>query len=1010
MKKPINQLVGKITAPIPIFVFLLLTLISHAQDAVIRGMVSDERGKPLAGVTVKKEGSKYATITRNDGTFEFSVTEGAPILTFFKDGYSSVRVKAENNINITLVQQKESIFTPLDSLTNYGFFNWSRNNTSLSTSIVEPEYYERSELSVADFLEKVPGVLIDEYTGLPGDMFSAIIRGAGSVYSRNPLYVVDGIIQNAGINLPESFSSDNPLLSINVKDIEKVTVLKSAAATAIYGSRGANGVVLIDTKRGKNQPLRITYHGQAGGHFRVNQPEMLPADDYFELLNESLDAAGREMISFVGAFEHKNWLNRSLQTGLVTDHTLSLRGGGERSLYYLSGNYLFNRGIMQGTGINAGRLRFNHSTQIARWLDFQFHFGYGQSGRRNRIYDGNALTEDPLVYAAVYPPVGRNDVSRFPELYNRFGAVSPEEFLDDQIAENTGSQFTGGVSLNIRFTRNLSFQTKATGDYNDFGKEWRRYLMKDRFVYSGNTLQKLQTGNMYNWHVYNSLNFEKLHGNSHWVFLLGLDQNYFKSKATVNYFLSGQSEEAELFYKGNNSVRTNALFTKLAYAWNNKMDVSLSFRREQLLRQEGSELFGLFPSFAAGFWIFKQEEEERTFFSGAKLEVGWGIPGAENFRFMNYSVTAGNPNRILSATITPDEQIQNSYHPNVMWEFVEEWNVGVLTQWFGADLSVSLDYFDRLRENVAFREKLSGNRYDYKWHHSARIYHSGLDVQADYKKDLGNIGITGGLYMQFGKPKVLSLGEEFTADKVEGFQNITMVPVTVLKLNEEPGAFWGYKKIGIFQSDQEVRFANAIDGNPDTYYQDDHTSAGDIKFEDLNRDGKIDERDRTVIGSPHPNVVYQFTAGLVYEDFDISLFFDGSQGNEVFNLNETWSQASGGWLNRSTEMANRWSLDNEVGSLPRVHILDPNQNSRPHSGMLENAGYFRINKIDFGYKFSGWRSEKSTRIYLSVQNLAIFTNFREGTGFHTNSYAGPGVLYGVFPASATLLAGIQLGI
>lgn len=1011
MKEPLNQTIKKRSTTILTIILILLSTISYAQENVIRGTATDGRGKPLPGVTVKQEGSKYATITRNDGSFEFAVSGDAPVLIFFKQGYISKQVKTDGTIvSVSLVQRIESIFSTIDSITDYDFFNWNRNNISFSYSLKEPEYYERSEMAIADFLETLPGVVVDEYSGLPGDNFAAIIRGAGSVYSTQPLYVVDGVMQNGGMNLPEAFSAVHSMFSLNVKDIDRVTVLKSSAATAIYGSRGANGVILIDTKRGKNQPLSVTYHGQAGAHFGVEQPGMLEADSYFELLNESLDAAGRDMISFVGAFEDKNWMDKSLQAGVVTDHTLSLRGGGEHSLYYLSGNYIFNRGVIQGTGIHAGRLRFNHSTQIAKWLEFKFNFGYGQSGHRSRISSNRAAFNDPLIYAAVYPPVGSNDISRFAELYNLFGAVNPEDYLDHQIAEITGSQFTGGMSLNFRVTKNLSFITRATGDYNDFGKKWNRYVMEDRFIYSGNALHESQTGSVYNWHVYNYLDFEKHYGKSHWVFLLGLDQNYIKSKANAEYLLDGQNENAELFFGGKNSARINALFTKLGFAWNEKFDISLTFRREQLLRQGGTELFGLFPSFAAGYWIFKQQGNPGNFFTGAKLKLGWGIPGAENFRFMDYSVTDGNTAIFQSKGIGLEEQSQRSYQPNAMWEFVEEWNVGLSTRWFGADLQVSVDYFDRLRENVAFRERTPDDWYGYTWHHSARIYNSGIEFQADYKKDLGNIGITGGLYMQFSQPKVLSLGEEFAGNQSFEYLGYTSVPLTVLKAEEQPGAFWGYKKIGIFRSDQEVRFANAIDGHPETFYQDELTAAGDIKFEDLNRDGKIDEQDRTVIGNPHPNVVYQLNTGLVYEDFDLSLFFDGSQGNEVFNLNKMWNQASGGWANRSVDMTNRWSLDNEAGTLPRVNIFDPNRNSRPHSGMIENASYFRINKIDFGYKFSGWRNDKSTRIYLSVQNLAIFSNFSDGSGFYSNTFAEKGVKYGIFPATATLLVGIQLGI
>ncbi|MFW5831656.1 MAG: SusC/RagA family TonB-linked outer membrane protein, partial [Prolixibacteraceae bacterium] len=937
---------GKLLYILFLFSFFLITT-GWAQEAVVRGTVTDQDDKPLPGATIKEKGTRYATISRDDGTFEFRVSAEDVVLIIFKEGYNSVEKQVDNRqTEVKLIRQVQSILSRQDTVLNFGFYNRRRYNTSFIFSTRAPEYYERSETAVADFLETLPGLVIGEYDGLSGKNFSANIGSAVSLNATQPLYIIDGVVQNAGINQQEIFSDIHPMLSLNVKDIGRVTVLRSSAATAIYGSRGANGVVLIDTRKGSNQPLNVSYHGQAGAHFRIHQPEMFGADDYFELLNESLDAAGREMISFAGAFEDKNWLDKSLQTGVFTDHTLTLQGGGERSHYYLSGNYIFNRGVVQGTGVNTGRLRFNHSTQAAKWFDFGLNFGYGQSSQKARVFSEYPAYGDPLVYAAVYPPVGSNDVTRFSELYSHFRAISPEEFLDNQIAENTGSQFTGGISLTLRFTPDFSFRSHATGDYNDFGREWTRYILEGNTIYSGSTLNKSQTGSLYNWHIYNYLDFEKLYGNHRWVFLLGSDENYIKSKTSAEYLMSGAGGSNNLFFDGRNSVRVSALFTKLAYAYDEKFDVSLSFRREQMLRQEGDVIFGIFPSFSTGIWLYQNKEALRGIFSGAKIKLGWGIPGAENFRFMHYTVTGGNPATVQTKDIVINEHVQKAYAPNVMWEVTEEWNAGVVTEWFGSGLQLSVDYFDRLRQNVAFRHRNGGEPHNFTWYHSARIYNPGAELQMNYRKDLGTIGVTGGLYMQFGQSKVLSLGEDFTGDKSFIYLDYSDIPVAVLTAGEAPGAFWGYRKAGIFQSDQEVRFANAIDGHPNSFYQDAETAAGDKKFEDLNRDGKIDERDMTVIGSPHPNAVYRLTAGLLYEDFDLSLFFDGARGNEIFNLNEMWSHASGGWGNRTADMMNRWSADNEEGTLPRVHMDDPNRNSRPHSGMVKDGSYFRINKID----------------------------------------------------------------
>ncbi len=1001
----------KISTFCSLSIFLLLifcSAFSNAQQPVVRGIITDQHGVPVPGVTIKEEGTDFATISFSDGYFQFEPENKNAVLIFLKNGYSTQRIAVTGSqelVQVTLIHEEKQAFVSVSDTIDFNYFRWKQDNISFSFSSGIPKDFESSELSTAGILEKFSGANVQKNNDLPGGGLSVNIRGIESQVSDQPLYIVDGVVLNSGLNLPAGFVAPDPLFYVNASDVAEIKILKSGAATAIYGSRGANGVILINTKRGEKGSVKLNYNALVGIHVQENNISLLGGNEYFDLLDQSLITAGGEPLRINRSFDSKNWIDKSINTGIFTDHTLSVSGGGKKMNYYLSGNVLFNRGVVEGTGIKTGRLQFNNSFQATKWLNFKLNLAFGQATQKAAVYSDNYFSRsNPLVYAEIYPPIHQSEVSQINRLNNVFGNADPLQFIANALAENTGSQFLGNFSLNVRLLPNLTFHSSASGNYNDFGQTYNSHWVGQEYEFKGLQYRKYQTGNIYNWQVSNYFSYEDLEGEHQWSFLLGSEENYLKAKSQNSFWQNAglaETTDAGFYLEGKNSKRVSAFYARAGYAFRQTLDVNAVFRREKLLRQNGQDLFGIFPSFSAGIWLYQNENDSQSFLSALKFNLGWGIPGAANFRCLNYDVLSQLPAQF---GISP---VSEPVVANARWETTEEWNFGILSRWFGSDMQLELQYFDRVREHVAFLNRQPESIQTGRWYNSARIYNPGFEIDLNYKKDLGDFGIFGEMSILTTKNKVLDLGDEFQGASNFYYLGNSNVPVSILKEGAETGSFWGYKMAGIFQTPEEIEVLNSYDDNTDTYYQNENTAPGDIEFEDLNNDGKIDENDMTIVGSPNPDFTYKILFGAIYKRFDFSLLFDGSHGNEIYNLNQMITHASGGWGNRAAEMYRVSLPEAAVYEMPRVHFNDPNQNARPNSGMVENGSFFRLNKLDVGYKFV-INGTKATRAFISLQNLSLSSNPNGNAAALSSLLNLPGVNYGFSPASATILAGINI--
>lgn len=395
------------------FQFLLILVfcstISNAQKLPATGKITDQTGKVVSGAFIKEKGTLFATISNKDGEFTFHVSDLNASILISKIGYleKEISLKGNSFVTIELIKYDDSNFIITDNLTFGGIGKWKEANVSGSISKMVLEKYHNSERSVGDLLQIMPGLVVKNERGVPGGNQNIWSRGNESLLSNQPLVIVDGVLLNTGINMPNIYNKISPLASINIKDVKRIEVLRDAASTAIYGSRGANGVVFIETYQGKRKLLNVKNHTQLGVDFPMVNREMMSANPYFELINESLITASREAINFPENTLTKDWQKEILQTGFTVNHNLALEGGGEKSTFYMSGNVEYINGILQKEDLSSGGIRLNYSSSIFKWIDLGINVNYTEALQKTPIHYENKIDLNPYNYASQYPPISK---------------------------------------------------------------------------------------------------------------------------------------------------------------------------------------------------------------------------------------------------------------------------------------------------------------------------------------------------------------------------------------------------------------------------------------------------------------------------------------------------------------------------------------------------------------------------------------------------------------------------
>ena len=996
-------------------VFVLAPVWAQNSGRIISGKVVDESGEPLAGAVVMINGDSSSAVgTDIDGKFSIAATSGKNVLTVSMIGFRTASLDAVPGQSIEIVAQQDSY--ELEGVVFTGYSAIAKKDMTGAVGVVGGKELKAMPVtSVNDVLQgKVAGLTITSTSGTPGAGSVARIRGIGSITgSTSPLYIVDGLPQN-GIDY------------LNPNDIESIAVHKDASVAAIYGSRGANGIIVVTTKNGQNsERMSVAYDGYAAWQSPWKRPYMLNAEQYIQYKNLAADNAGQERIPAFATqeridavlnFVRKNtgengtdWWNEIINSNaFMQNHNVSLSGGSKNVGIMSSLAYTGQDGIVKGTMYQRISWRNNFNAKISKRISLKGNFSIINEKRHladeNNPFTGTIFTAmgaDPIT------PVFRNNLVEVPALLS--------QIMDGYEADNLYSQYSGilfsnkrnpvaqiqrmrqstydylyimgGADLEIkfcdflkfdsRFGMNLSrsavdgFQPKYRLNANDYTNEssvTANTSRSDYYVWE-QLLSYEQSAGKFKWGALLGTSAELTNGSFVDASVEGLPDNNpdmaVMAAGTINAKVGGYPYSSSLL----------SFFGGVNFDYGSKYLVSANLRYDGSSKFAKGHKWGLFPSVSAA-WRFSGEEFMKSagsWLSDGKIRASYGHIGNQNIGGGAYMSTWGSTiydryNFGSPSTAVIGAGVTSVGNPELMWETSRQFDVGLDLSFFNNSLDFVVDYFVKNIDNMLMQEPqpTTLGLISYPYANVGSMKNEGWEFGINYRKGFGDWFLTASANISTYRNKVKSLGN---GDAIYGYAYNKNV-VTKTEVGKPVGYFYGYVTNGIFQN------AEQVEGSP----QRETAVPGDVRYKDLNNDDVIDDKDRTMIGSPWPDFVYGITLGAAWKGFDFNLFIQGSQGNDVMNMTLLDFESGTGYMNaRSDYLSRAWSGE---GSTDRYHRISARQegNLLVSDYFLEDGSYARIKNVQLGYDFCNRVIKKNKiisqcRLYLSAQNLFTFTNY-----------------------------------
>ncbi|MCE6987554.1 TonB-dependent receptor [Dyadobacter sp. CY323] len=998
--------------------FLALGLLSaHAQD-VVTGVVKDASGQSIPGATVVLKGtSKYAS-SDLDGKFSITAPKDFPFTL---------------QINITGYQQQEidiyelsdepaevvlKTANVLDEVVVIGYGTQKKGDLTGSVASV-PQLALKQPISSFDraLQGAAAGVQVTQTSGQPGAAVSIRIRGGNSITGGNePLYVIDGFpVYNSNGDASAGVTngpSINALASLNPSDIESIEVLKDASATAIYGSRGANGVVLITTKKGKAGQNTLTYDAYFGTQKVLSKIDvMTSAKDWAILKNEARANSGKapyytqDQINGLG--EGTDWQEEAFRSASIQNHQLSLTGGDDRTRYAISGNYFKQNGVLLNTDFE----RYSGRINLDRDFSSKFKVGVNLTASKISSQVANAGIVNALL--SMPPAVKVRDASGKYTYQSEFETPlgNPIATLEKEVNKTTTYRLLGNVFGEYTFFDGLVAKVSFGTDV--INNKQNRFIPSD--IYQGansNPTGKAFVGTKFSstWLNENTLSYSKTLGEKHSLnMVVGYTQQAFSTESAIagsEAFITDQLTYNDLgsgsVYSqpssGSSSWALNSYLGRINYSFDQKYIVTISGRADGSSRFGKANKWGYFPS-AAVAWNISREEFLSSFktISNLKLRLSAGITGNQEIgQYLSLATLNSNTYFFGGQTYIgfAPNRIAN---PELGWETTAQYDGGFDLSLYKNRINFVFDAYYKKTTNLLLNVPIpytSGQSTSLQNYGS--VENKGIELGINTENLTGPFSWNTNFVFSANRNKVLTLGDG--ADYIISGANIAQV-------GQPLGSFYGYKTNGLFQTGDDI--ANLPTINPAT------TKAGDRRYVDINGDKKITQADdRTLIGNAQPKFQGGITNTLSFLNFDLSIFFQGTYGNKLFNQNRQQLELLTGQQNASTAAYDRWTPTNPTNEVQRA-FEDPAPVNT--SRYVENASFLRLKNVTLGYNLPKSIASKihssQIKVYVSAANLFTWTKY---TGFdpevsrNEQSTLNQGIDYSVYPSSKSFLAGLSI--
>lgn len=1041
-----------------VFLFLLCSTLfsvaAFAQVQTVTGTVLDEIGMPLPGANILETGTKNGVTTDFDGNYSLQVNKGASI-TITYIGYKTqvIEVGSKSTINIELAPDLQQ----LDETVIIGYGSVQKRDVTGSVATVNMD--KLTEAPVANFDQalagRVAGVQVNSGGGEPGGGTKIVIRGGNTVNGDNsPLYVMDGFIV-------ENFDPG----IIDPSDIETMTVLKDASATAIYGVRGANGVIIITTKRAKTGKTKITYETRMDVKNVSKTLDVLEPYDFLQLSSEiNENSTATRFFSIydedlgqsvrVGGIEDyrdvkgRNWQDEAFRTAYSKTHKLNISSGGDKTRFNASINAVEDQGSLLNSEFNRlnGRMSVNHKVneKLDATIDVLYtstvQDGLDVGGTSSYSFMRNLITYNNVANKFIDYPEGYDPLNQVSDEYDLVNIVSwhPIVSLKNEYRKRENDQFIANLSLRYKINSDFTLETKGsfnsqfrkTGTFNNSNTVYGRLVNKIDGINGTMDTQRWK-----NFSSVNTLNYRKKINDHSIDGLVGITLNIRKTERVrfqsidipkyledlgINSMAGGTLNSATDISSTDES-RIFSILGRVNYGYKGKYLFTASIRRDGSSNFPKQNRIGYFPS-AAVSWNADKENfiKNLNVFSQLKFKAGYGktgndrIPGTARFEFLTDSDASYFYN---GQTVSGQRPTSFGANPNLFWETTEQYNAGVDMGFFDDRLSLLVEVYQKDTKDLLINADAALSQgYSSIWTNSGQVRNRGVEFSlSTLNIKTKNFSWTSDFNISFNQNTIVSLPEGKPIFGKPNYYRLLSTNQYIVEEGKALGNMFGYISDGVYQpSDFENYDSTAsthtlLPGQP--RYKSSH-QPGDEKFKDLDGDGNITGGDKTIIGNGLPKHFGGFENSFTYKNFRLSAFLQWSYGNDILNANRlVFESMDRPNQNQLASTLNRWTPENQNTDLHRAGGQGFQDIS---SRVIEDGSYLRLKTVNFSYKFSKDVVDNlkinSLELYLSGQNLITWTNY---TGFDpevsvANSLITPGIDYSAYPKHRTFSLGLNV--
>lgn len=977
------------------FLFLLLMLCSSisvfAQQITVSGKVTDSNQEPIIGASVLEKGTSNGMITNMDGNFSLKAAPNATLIISYI-GYQTVEIKATTKpLSIELKDDSEL----LDEVVVIGYGTMQKKDVTTSvTSVSTKELNERPIISTGAALQgKAAGVQITQPNGLPGQEMVIRVRGNSSISASNdPLYVVDGVPM-----------TDIGYLSPN--DIESMQILKDASSAAIYGSRAANGVVLITTKSGVKGEAKIAFNSFVGFSNVIKSMKSLNHEQYKELMDET----GAINLPD-GLKDETDWFKETYTTGVNQNYQLSFSNGNDKMRYFVSGGYTQDDGVIKVAFYKRYNFRANLENQIRKWFKLSSSLAYSDYSS-NGIISGQGSNRAGVVLSVINTPTYAKiwDDENPGQYYNNFYGANVTHPLSnmsrsaDNVAKN--NRLLGNVSGEITFAPFLKFKSSLAIDRKSY--HYTSFLDPKKTSYGREQFGKADDNRSQSTVLVfdNTLSFDKKfkkHALSAVAVSSYTNSDYTYSYQSVSHFFSSDIHTLNAGNKisqGNGTKASQWAIMSYAfravYNYDSKYMVTANMRADGSSKLAPGNRWGVFPSVSAG-WRISSEKfmQDLTWLNDLKLRGGWGQTGNQSgigdYAYLQlYNITRqnwweeGKANAMV--TLSPS----NMPNRDLTWETTAQTNIGIDLSLLNNRLQFTADAYYKHTTNLLMDVPLpSTASVSSITRNEGEMTNKGLEFSINSKNLVGKFKWDTDFNISFNRNKVtkLSLQKIYYYGQTSESTNEKVVRMTVGK---PLGMFWGFISDGV---------------DPQT---------GDIIYRDIDKNGRITSTDKTYIGDPNPDFTFGMTNNFSYKGIGLNIFLTGSVGNDIYNASRIETEGMYSSRNQSTEVLKRWRNPGDITNMPRALIST--ENVKASSRWIEDGSYLRVKNITLSYEFPKQMLKKlflnRLQFYASAQNLITFTKYKgfdpEVNQFGNNATV-QGIDWGTYPQVKTFVFGLNV--